>query len=346
MVATVTDITSAHFRQRGAETDDSPLADVAQAVADDFADGVEVMHHFCNLADYSEAARTFVFALVSAAHGGEKVVVYDAELADKLNCSERTVQRHRKAYKVSVKQSGVELIEFAEYKFDQKEGKNPPTEYLVLCAPQLGLAVVRARASKHWHPTDRAKQCAALQWAASMAFKDIPRGDSMPRPDPRPRLATAEIATCMKVADTKLRRMKKLAGKLPERTRSELLSDTGPDSLRRKWEALRSEMDALFESADSQTIDDVPFDERPDNLSGHPTVAASAPAGASGRVAVEEEERAPTSPADAEAWNNTFSGLRAPPVRAVTVGVRPPPGPAPFVHPDDFPVEPLRGGGP
>jgi len=344
MAAIVTDITSAHYRRRGAA--DFPASEQARDIADDFADGVEVMHHFCNLAGYPESARTFVFALASAAHGGEKVVVYDAELAEKMDCSERTVQRHRKAYKAAAKQSGVELIEFAEYKFDQKEGKNPPTTYRVLCGAQIGLAVIQARDSKHWHKSDRAKQCAALQWAASMVFKDIPRGDSMPRPEPRPRLATSEIHTCMKVADTKLRRMKKLAGKLPERTRAELLSDTGAESLRKKWEALRAEMDALFEAADSQTVEDGAVDERPDILSGHATVAVSAPAGASGRVAVEEEVRTPTSPEDAAAWNRTFSGLRAPPVRAVTVEVRPPPEPVPFQPPEEFLVEPLRGGGP
>ncbi len=334
--ATVYDIAPAQLRRMKEAEACEPQPD--PAILADLADGVEAIHCLANLAKFSNRPRAFVLALASVAHTRDRaeVELCDKELAALQNCSVKTVQRQRAEYFEEVKRTKFDLVEIIEgdlVKTLDGDGsviyKNNPTRYRFHIAGAVEKIITRARASSQWHQSDRRKQRNAIACAARVVFDEIPRGHSLTRAGRNPRLATAEIETCLKVAAAKLKRAQQIAGKLPTRTRAALLDEADPRQLRQKWLEMRAAMDAFFD-APSQMVEETRVDK------GTGQVVQS--------MTGDEEAEAEANADDLVVWNRTFGHLSAPPVERRTVSLRPPPQTLPpkSASSDEFLVEPLE----
>jgi hypothetical protein len=253
--ATVHDFTPAQFR-RTTTKQPSVAPQAAFSIYDDLADGIEAIHQCMNLAGFSERARTFVLALASAAHshGQDFIKISDEDLAALQNCSPKTIQRQRKFYLQESYKLNCSPVEIQEGNFNADTKRNEVTLYRFHLGNVVEQIVPEARASRLWHEHDRRKQQDAIRRATASVYDEIPEAKSARRKQKRPRLATAEIETCQKVVETKLRKIRDMAAKLPEPEQERLLDN--PGELRQWWMERRAEMDAYFGVDSPQPADD------------------------------------------------------------------------------------------
>jgi hypothetical protein len=249
----------------------TPAADSQFSIVDDLADGIEAVHQCANLAGFSERPRALIFALASAARSrhNEAIELYDEELADLQNCSTKTVQRQRADYLGESRQKKFDLVEIIEGTYDKTRNRNEPTLYRFHLGNIVERIVLEARASKHWHESDRRKQRDAIKRAAELVYEDIPEAPPRRRKKKRARLATAEIQTCQKIIKTKFDSLKDIASKLPPNVREQLLNAEDPGELIQWWLELRAEMDDFF-NVDSSQGDDEKEDSKGGGQVVHP----------------------------------------------------------------------------
>jgi hypothetical protein len=356
--ATVHDFTPAQFR-RTTTKQPSVAPQAAFSIYDDLADGIEAMHQCMNLAGFSERSRAFILALASAAHsrGRDFVKLFDEDLAQLQNCSIKTVQRQRKFYLMESQKLNFVPVEIQEGKFNQDTQRNEPTEYRFHLGEIIEQIVVEARSSKWWHDTDRDKQREAIKRAAASVYDEIPEAKSKRRKEKRPRLAVAEIETCLKVIETKLNTVKEVVSKLPFAEHDRIMDPETPGDVYAHLLKLRAKIDGLLNIDSPQTADS----EKVNMGGGHfvhppPAVGESVRAGAtaspqptlaeeplpecvhpSSSYSADTLERSASELARAEAdWAELEARICEPQIKRVEVRVRP-------VEPlpeDDFRLEP------
>jgi hypothetical protein len=295
----------------------APAEQSAHSIVEDMADGIEAIHQFMNLAGFKDRdrARAFVLALSTAAlsKSSDHVALYDEELAELQGCDPRTVRRQRADYLRESQARHFAPVEVIEGQFDISEQKYKPTLYKLHLVEAIVQAVTDARASKHWHETDRRAQREAIKLAAEDAYWTIPGAAIRRRDKKGPRAALAEIKTCQKVIKTKLERLKEIASKLPAGQREELLDAAEPGELYRWCEEMRAEIEALQQFDSPQSIDEPQVKRDTGQVVRYPP-----PADRSDELPDEPK----ASEAAAATWERLEERLTTPAVREVEIALR------------------------
>jgi hypothetical protein len=334
--AKVYDISPAHLR-RVARTEDSSAQRPAASIIDDLADGIEAVHQLSNLAGFSERPRAFIFALATAAHktGGSFVELFDDELAELQGCSTRTVRRQRKDYLRESKARRFGFVEVVEGDYNNSAGKNAPTRYRFHVGGQIAEAVELARGSEGWADMNRQKQRTAIARACEEVFTTIPDARRQGRKRPRPRLATAEIESRLKAAETNLDAARELASKLSNPARAGLVEE-GSD-LRARLLRMQAEIGQFLADDFSQNADTSEVDRGGGQLVLSPPVLSAPPAETPEPVRVDRDIKntrtlAPPAPEPVEhtpeavsLFDGICERLNAPKVRTVEVELAAPP---------------------
>ena len=289
-------------RQAGADT---------STVADDLADGVEAVHQIANLAGFSQRPRAFILALATAAHsrGAASVELFDAELAELQNCSDKTVQRQRADYQSEVlRLRTIDLVGIEEGEYDRVNDAHAPTRYTFHLAGTVERIVADARSDPRWHELDRKGQRELLKQAAARAYELIPDSKRKRRRRKRPRLAAALLETHRKSIDTHMRKLREVAARLPAAERERLFDD--PGELREWWLKVRAEMDELCGVDSPQTVTSNDLRGDSGHFVHHPLA--------------EDSEPAEPDPAAVAAWERLTDRLSQSAVRTVEVELQPP----------------------
>lgn len=162
---------SAQAEADGTPTFDLVVADSAGLEAD-ACDFIEMMTQMLLLAGYGDRERAFVCGMAGATGGytPEVILFYDEQLAEAMGCSERTVQRNRKAYLERAYTSNFAAIEVIEGEFNYQTMKNDPTGYRFLLGKPAVEGIERARGSALYEKN----RLQALKEAALEAFQELP----------------------------------------------------------------------------------------------------------------------------------------------------------------------------
>jgi hypothetical protein len=145
----------------------------------DMGDAIIVSSLMLKFAGFTWAdGALFLVVMAIAGNGQEEVSLYDSEIADIANCTERTVRRWRKGY--SEKARGIvgaapgtkrySPMDIREGEYDPKTQRYQPTTYHVSIVSVIDRAVAVARALKEYK-TDR---LLALKKSAELHYKGIP----------------------------------------------------------------------------------------------------------------------------------------------------------------------------
>ncbi len=178
--AKVYDMTGAQLRRELERGATAPAEQPEHSIAADMADGIEAIHQCMNLADFTERPRAFIFALSTAAlsQGSDHVALYDEELAELQNCSDRTVRRQRADYLRESQARHFAPVEIIEGEFDMNKQKFGPTLYKFHLAEVVEQTVTQARSVENWHELDRHAQREAIRRAAEDVYGMIPDAPS------------------------------------------------------------------------------------------------------------------------------------------------------------------------
>lgn len=140
-VALSLDTVNALARNALAAAGDSPLAPkvpiklvaAGHSLAHDGCDYLEGVHLFLAVRGCPEDAVSFVLALAGMSGGDSEgyFKATDEQIAARLNCSTKTVQRKRKALVEWSGASGYAVVQIREGRFDRALLRNAPTEYRV-----------------------------------------------------------------------------------------------------------------------------------------------------------------------------------------------------------------------
>jgi hypothetical protein len=278
-IAKVIDIAPAHLRRA---LRSSSAEQAAATIIDDIADGIEAIHQLSNLAGFSERPRAFIFALASAAHKAEAsfVELYDDELAAQQGCSTRTVRRQRADYLKESRAKRFGFVEVIEGDYNQGTNQNAPTRYRFHVGGQIAEAVELARQTEDWAELSRAQQRKAIAHACEDVFQTIPDARRQKRKGRRPRLATSEIETCMKVIETTWEKMHERLEHLSADDHGQLMED--PGELRERLLTMRARLDNYLENSAAESVDAPELDRGVRTNCPHPPM--SAPPAASGEL--------------------------------------------------------------
>jgi AraC-like DNA-binding protein len=276
-IAKVIDIAPAHLRRA---LRSSSAEQAAATIIDDIADGIEAIHQLSNLAGFSERPRAFIFALASAAHkaGDSFVELYDDELAAQQGCSTRTVRRQRADYLKESRAKRFGFVEVIEGDYNQGTNQNAPTRYRFHVGGQIAEAVELARQTEDWAELSRAQQRKAIARACEDVFQTIPDARRQKRKGRRPRLATSEIETCMKVIETTWAKMHERLEHLSADDHGQLMED--PGELRERLLTMSARLDNYLENSAAESVDAPELDRGVRTICPNPPV--SAPSAASG----------------------------------------------------------------
>jgi hypothetical protein len=158
--------------------DKGPVADDVQAsvILDDVADGVLALDFALTFAGFSYAARQLVLSVVGLLGGGAILEVFDADLANHVQCSDRTVRRWRKAHILESRTKRFALLHIGEGDYTGRK-RYEKTAYSLNPAvgSYLEAVLAQARASALYARDRRA----AIERAAEVHYADIP--DAPPR---------------------------------------------------------------------------------------------------------------------------------------------------------------------
>lgn len=233
----------------------SSVEQPAATLLDDIADGIEAIHQLANAAGFSERPRAFIFALASAAHksGEQFVKLYDDELAAQQGCSTRTVRRQRADYLRESRAKRFGFVEVIEGDYNRGTNQNAPTRYRFHVGGQIAEAVALARQTEGWAEMNRAQQRKAIARACEEVFQTIPDARRERRKGRRPRLATAELKSRVKAAETHIDAAGEIAFTLSESARAELAEEGS--ELRARLLKIRAQLDELLEISGAESVD-------------------------------------------------------------------------------------------
>jgi hypothetical protein len=243
MSAQVIDMTPAAFRRT---LDRQQPAEVEQAatVLDDCADGIFALDCALTFAGFGYAARQLVLSVVGLLGGGGSTLeVFDGELANHVQCSDRTIRRWRAAHLKESKARQFSLLEIVEGEYDTGRRCYGKTSYR-FTAPDYVDAVVREARASDLYKRDRRS---AIEQAAEEHYADIP--DAPPRRRSRkPRRALAERVERAFINATRNVEKGKLAlNELGDDSRAALLESSQGAELRKTLLKLRADVAEILE---------------------------------------------------------------------------------------------------
>lgn len=133
------------------------LTSAGYSLSKDGCDFIEGVFLFLAVRGCPEEAIPFVAAL-SAMSGGNSADYFkatDEQIAARLNCSEKTIQRKRKTLVDWSNSTGYAVIQLKEGRFDKATGRNAVTEYRVPVVAGAERLVKWARDNKFWQRHER-----------------------------------------------------------------------------------------------------------------------------------------------------------------------------------------------
>ncbi|MFL6228923.1 MAG: hypothetical protein ACJ741_09095 [Pyrinomonadaceae bacterium] len=276
-------------------------------VVADMADGIEAAYQLMSLAGFTERPRAFVLTLASAAFtmSSDCIELFDDELAELQNCSTKTVQRQRRDYLRESKARHFIPVEVLDGEFNQQKGKNDPTRYRLLVREHVERCVRGARDTNGWNEMSRRTQRQQIKRVAQEVYVTIPNTSLKRRKQRRARTAVAEIETCLKVIETKLKSLKNKATKLPARERERLMSADEPGKLILWWLPVRADVDTFLNLNSRQPSEWEEVSER-----GRQLVRA---------LPLGPEKHSDPDPDSTAAWRQIEDRLTSPQIRTVDV---------------------------
>jgi hypothetical protein len=246
------------------------LDEACARLNDDARDFVFVLYWLMSAAGYSEKSRSWIVAILAYIDrkdlhkDGPEIT--DAQLADFIGCSERTIQRRRSDY-LREKHRKLEILSVIEGDYDTAMEQNRPTRYRFPCDVIVGDAVIEARSMKLW-ATDYRE---ALKTAAFRAYESerqrlngaIPHATRRRKKKvPSPESERERIRKTMLTLAASLREIEE---KLP--------ADFSAD-----WEELKGKLDEAYRGDrrdDKNLTPPQPSDSKEDDPMGRQTVVPS-----------------------------------------------------------------------
>jgi hypothetical protein len=245
MSAHVIDITPAAFRRTLYGRQQQPEGEQTAAVLDDCADGILALDCALTFAGFGYGARQLVLSVVGLLGGGDSTLeVFDGELANHVQCSDRTIRRWRAAHLKESKARRFSLLEIVEGEYDASRRCYGKTSYR-FTAPDYVDAVVREARASDLYQHDRR---AAIVHAAEEHYADIPdapprRRSRKPRRAPAVRVEQAFINAARNVEKGKL-----ALGELGDDSRVALLESSQGAELRAMLLKLRADVAEILEN--------------------------------------------------------------------------------------------------
>lgn len=242
--AKVHDFTPAAFR-RTLDRRQSPAEDgQAAAVLDDMADGILALDCALTFAGFSYEARQLTLSIVGLIGGeGGRLEVFDKELAEHVNCSDRTIRRWRAAHIKESRARKFSLIHLEECDYNAALKRYEKTAYSFTAGEYVNTVVAEARASDLYQ-TDRR---AAVVRASEEHYDEIP--DAPPRGRRRkPRRApTVRVEQAFVSAARNVEKGRRALQDLSDDARAALLESTQGKELRRTLLKLQADISKVLE---------------------------------------------------------------------------------------------------
>lgn len=244
MKAQVYDIAPARLRALG-RWPASEEGEQSATVLDDCADGILALDFAFTFAGFGYEARQLVLSVVGLLGGGGLTLeVFDGELANHVQCSDRTIRRWRAAYLKKSKARRFSLLEIVEGEYDVGRRCYEKTSYH-FTAPDYVDAVVREARASDLYQRDRR---AAIEQAAEEHYADIPdapprRRSRKPRRAPAVRVEQAFINAARNVEKGRL-----ALGDLSDDSKAALLESPQGAELRKTLLKLRSDVAEILEN--------------------------------------------------------------------------------------------------
>jgi hypothetical protein len=246
MSAHVIDITPTAFRRTLYGRQQQPAeGGQTAAVLDDCADGILALDCALTFAGFGYGARQLVLSVVGLLGGGDSTLeVFDGELANHVQCSDRTIRRWRAAHLKESKARRFSLLEIVEGEYNASRQCYEKTSYR-FTAPDYVDAVVHEARAFDLYKRDRR---AAIEQAAEEHYADIPdapprRRSRKPRRAPAARVEQAFVNAARNVEKGKL-----ALNELADDSRVALLESPQGTELRKTLLKLRSDIAEILEN--------------------------------------------------------------------------------------------------
>ena len=246
------------------ESTDSPLG--VPVIFTDMADGILALDFGLTFAGFSYEARQLVLSIVGLLGDGETTLeISDPELAEHLNCSERTIGRWRRAYSDEAYAKSYSPLEITEGEYDADTERYRPTKYRFTGANFVEQTVTEARNSDEY---TRNRQ-AAIERSAAARYDDIPNAP-VRRRQRKPRIVpTLRLERHFINAERNIVRGRITLEDLPERSRAAFLNSQQGKELYARLLKLQEEIAGILEDF-PQISDDKDLEDKVDILSGIP----------------------------------------------------------------------------
>ena len=247
--AKVHDITPATFR-RTLDKRQSSEGEQTATVLDDMADGILALDCALTLAGFSYEARQLTLSIVGLIGGeGGRLEVFDKELAEHVNCSDRTIRRWRAAHIKESKARKFSLIHLEECDYNAALKRYEKTAYSFTAGEYVNTVVAEARASDLYQ-TDRR---AAVVRASEEHSDEIP--DAPPRSRRRkPRRApTVRVEQAFVSAARNVEKGRRALQDLSDDSRAALLESRQGEELRQTLLKLQADISEVLENFTQET---------------------------------------------------------------------------------------------
>jgi hypothetical protein len=244
MTAKIYDYTPEAFNRT---LDKSQAAGDAQAAtaADDMVDGILALDFALTFAGFSYEARQLTLSVVGQVGGrGDRLELYDKELAARLHCSDRTIRRWRAAHVREAKAKRISLLKVEESEYSPERKRYERAAYSLTAGDYVNQVVAEARASESYQ-TDR---LAAVERAAEEHYDEIP--DAPPRaPRRKPkRSPSVKVEQAFVNAAKNVEKGRRALRGLSADSRAALLAGSQGEELRQTLLRLQVDINEVLES--------------------------------------------------------------------------------------------------
>lgn len=243
MSAKVYDFTPEAFR-RTLDKSQSGGDAQAPAVVEHMADGILALDFALTFAGFSYEARQLTLSVVGQVGGrGDRLELYDKELAERLNCADRTIRRWRAAHVREVKAKRFSLIRVEEGEYNPALKLYERAAYTFTAGDYVNQVVAEVLASELYQ-TDRR---AAIERAAEKHYADIP--DAPPRARRRKprRTPSVRVERAFVNAARNVEKGRRALEDLSEDSRSALLAGSQGEELRQTLMKLQADVGGVLE---------------------------------------------------------------------------------------------------
>lgn len=243
MKAKVYDYTPEAFRRTLGKQEPTGEAQAFAAV-DDMADGILALDYALTFAGFSYEARQLTLSIVGEVGGrGERLEFYDKELAERLNCCDRTIRRWRAAHIKEARAKRFSLICVEECEYDPARKQYEPAAYSFTAGDYVNRVVAAARASELYQ-TDRR---AAIEHAAGELYDEIPDAPTRARRRKPRRAPTVKVEQAFVNAAKNVEKGRRALQDLPADSRAALLAGSQGEELRLTLVKLQADVVEVLE---------------------------------------------------------------------------------------------------